>query len=87
MRRWVTKPEDLDESERDGLALTLAKYELVHARGGAALAGLHARHKAVPTKTLFQELTRMYRAFGWEHWAANAAERKEKDYPSAKTPL
>ena len=87
MRRWVTKPEDLDADERDGLALTLAKYELAHARGGAALAGLQARLKASPSKSLTDDVIVLYRMLGWGHWAANAAECKEKDYPRAKTPL
>ena len=52
--------------------------------GCSALQGLRipsrprpARHGAVPSGPVGQGRTGMCRALGWEHWAANSAERKE----------
>ena len=87
MKKWVTKPESLDEAERDGLAVTLAKYELHHGRGGAALKELQARLKAQPSKKLADECIAMYEALGWEHWVHNAREKRDRDYPSEGLPL
>jgi len=87
MRKWVTKPEDLDEAERDAYASTLAKYELAHCRSAAALAVLQARHKAKPSRALASDCIEMYSLLDWEHWASQATERMERDYPRAKRPL
>lgn len=87
MRKWVTKPEDLDEAERDAYASTLAKYELAHCRPAAALAVLQARHKAKPSRALASDCIEMYSLLDWEHWASQATERMERDYPRAKRPL
>ena len=41
MKQWVSGPGDLkDDSEKAGLALTLARYEVARKRPGAALAEL-----------------------------------------------
>ena len=87
MRAWVTKPEDLEEGERDAYAITCAKYELAHSRSAGALSVLHARHKAHPSKAIAAEVASLYQLLGWEHWAQHAAERIEKEYPKAKTLL
>ena len=33
------------------------------------------------------EVAAVYEALGWDHWARNAAERLEKDYPQTRNPL
>ena len=55
--------------------------------GGAALATLHARLKAKPSKALAEEALALYWALGWEHWVSNAEERRERDYPREGLPL
>ena len=87
MKQWVTKPEDLEEDERQELALVLAKYELVHGRRAGALAVLHACHKALPSKTVALEMMALYEGLGWNHWARNLAEHVEADYPRANALL
>ena len=78
---------DLDEGEKDGYACLIAKYELSQGRTAGALSTLHARLKAAPSKKLAGEVADMYKALGWEHWASNAAEKLERDYPKASSPL
>ena len=87
MKQWVTKADDLDEGEKDGYACLIAKYELSQGRTAGALSTLHARLKAAPSKKLAGEVADMYKALGWEHWASNAAEKLERDYPKASSPL
>ena len=87
MKRWVTKPEDLEEADREGLALVLAKYELAFGRTAGALATLHARDKAKPSKAVGRAIVTLYQELGWGHWARNAAERLEADYPAGSALL
>ena len=87
MKRWVTKPEDLDEGEREGYALMIAKYELVQGRKAGALAVLHARLKAQPSKTVALEIMALYEQLGWSHWAKNVAEHIEANHPKTSALL
>lgn len=87
MKQWVTKPEDLEEAERDDLAFTLSKYELAHGRPAGALALLQARLKAQPSKKMATACIDLYKALGWIHWVRNFGERLHRDYPQVRTPL
>ena len=87
MKQWVTKPEDLEEGEREGLAILLAKYELAHGRKAGALAVLHARDRAQPSETIARAIMALYEQYGWSHWARNVAERLDADYPKASALL
>ena len=87
MKRWVTKAEDLEEAEREEYVLTIAKFDLAQGHPGAALAALHARQKAAPSKRLADECIALYDALGWEHWAGHAAERCARDFPKETLPL
>jgi len=86
MKQWVTKTDDLDDKMISGpfcdeYALTLAKFELKQGKPGAALSLLHGRLKAEPAKPVAEAVAALYASLGWVHWARNAAERLEKDYP------
>ena len=93
MKQWVTKPEDVEEEERDGLALTLAQCDLMLNRPSSALAQMRKRMKAQPAssaaraKDVALQCVIVYRALGWEHWASNAEEVLADRYPVTKVPL
>ena len=93
MQQWVTKPQDLPEEERDGLAITLARYHCSLGRPGEALATLHARLKEQPAssgekaKRVAKETGDLYQALGWGHWSRNLHEALAEKYPSVKVPL
>jgi len=90
--RWVPGPDAVKEDERDLLALTSARREVCRGRPGAALQTLRKRmalrvSASAEAKKLRQEAIKLYRALGWDHWAANQEELMHRDYPPAVPPL
>ena len=88
LKQWVSRPEDVDEAERDELALTLAMFDVGLGKPAAALATLLARTKAQPSaKRVARRAAALCRALGWEHWERNHEERLAAKWPAAKPPL
>jgi hypothetical protein len=93
MKLWVSQPEDLPEEERDGLAITLSRYQRSLGRPGAAVAALRSRLNDQPSasgakaKRVAEETVRVYSSLGWGHWARNLAEENAEKFPCVKVPL
>jgi len=93
MKKWVSKPADLEESDHDTLALILADYEISIGHAGAALEILRKRVKEQPTtstseaKQVALRCLALYRALGWSHLVGNMEEILMQRFPVATAPL
>lgn len=93
LKQWVEGGGVLeDEADKDTLATTLAKHELLRHRPGAALSTLRKRLKAQPQSTpaakeVTKQLVELYRSLGLDFWAVNAEEALFAKFPVVKLPL
>lgn len=93
LKQWVESDSAFEEeSDKDALALTLFRYELLRSKPGAALALLRSRLSKQPISTpgvkpLTLECMKLYFSMGLDFWATNAEESLFARFPVVKLPF